>query len=160
MPILISLLAQNVRGFIFKIQVIELEPFSYFTMQRSSWVFEKQVCSIFGDLIQLSHYMLSCLQVRSFQLFDNFLKSLKYCHKPILLGYVFVWHCIVLYIYSLLYGTYKLLLTFLLKFTCLCNNIYRELPELARHFVIRLLFVEQPVPQAVVTSWVSQAFAK
>jgi len=39
-------------------------------------------------------------------------------------------------------------------------NFYRELPEIARHYVIRILFVEQPVPQAVVASWVSQAFAK
>lgn len=41
------------------------------------------------------------------------------------------------------------------------NKVFcRELPELARHFVIRLLFVEQPVPQAVVASWVSQTHAK
>lgn len=39
-------------------------------------------------------------------------------------------------------------------------NFYRELPEIARHYVIRILFVEQPVPQAVVASWVSQAYAK
>ena len=38
--------------------------------------------------------------------------------------------------------------------------IGRELPDLARHFVIRLLFVEQPVPQAVVASWVTQTHAK
>lgn len=36
----------------------------------------------------------------------------------------------------------------------------RELPELARQYVIRILFVEQPVPQAVVASWDSQAFSK
>jgi transcription initiation factor TFIIH subunit 4 len=41
-----------------------------------------------------------------------------------------------------------------------CLAVYRELPEIARHYVIRILFVEQPVPQAVVASWVSQAFAK
>ncbi|KAJ8717562.1 hypothetical protein PYW07_005492 [Mythimna separata] len=48
----------------------------------------------------------------------------------------------------------------LYNYPTICLAVYRELPELARHFVIRLLFVEQPVPQAVVTSWVSQAFAK
>lgn len=37
---------------------------------------------------------------------------------------------------------------------------FRELPELARQYVIRILFVEQPVPQAVVASWGSQAFSK
>ncbi|KAM3959470.1 general transcription factor IIH subunit 4 marionette [Aphomia sociella] len=48
----------------------------------------------------------------------------------------------------------------LYNYPTICLAVYRELPELARHFVIRLLFVEQPVPQAVVTSWVSQAYAK
>ncbi|XP_056632985.1 general transcription factor IIH subunit 4 [Diorhabda sublineata] len=42
----------------------------------------------------------------------------------------------------------------------ICLAVYRELPDLARQFVIRLLFVEQPVPQAVVASWGSQIFAK
>lgn len=42
----------------------------------------------------------------------------------------------------------------------ICLAIYRELPEIARQFVIRILFVEQPVPQAVITSWTSQLFAK
>lgn len=35
-----------------------------------------------------------------------------------------------------------------------------ELPEIARQFVIRILFVEQPVPQAVIASWTSQVYAK
>lgn len=48
----------------------------------------------------------------------------------------------------------------LYNYPTICLAVYRELPELARHFVIRLLFVEQPVPQAVVASWVSQAYAK
>lgn len=39
----------------------------------------------------------------------------------------------------------------------ICLAVYRELPELARHYVIRILFVEQPVPQAVIASWGSQA---
>ncbi|KAJ8916336.1 hypothetical protein NQ315_005031 [Exocentrus adspersus] len=42
----------------------------------------------------------------------------------------------------------------------ICLAVYRELPELARQYVIRILFVEQPVPQAVVASWGSQAFSK
>jgi len=37
---------------------------------------------------------------------------------------------------------------------------FRELPEIAKQFVIRILFVEQPVPQAVVASWGSQIYAK
>jgi len=42
----------------------------------------------------------------------------------------------------------------------ICLAVYRELPELARQYVIRILFVEQPVPQAVVASWGSQAYNK
>ncbi|KAJ8962835.1 hypothetical protein NQ318_001235 [Aromia moschata] len=42
----------------------------------------------------------------------------------------------------------------------ICLAVYRELPELARQYVIRILFVDQPVPQAVVASWGSQAFSK
>ncbi|XP_066152269.1 general transcription factor IIH subunit 4 [Euwallacea fornicatus] len=42
----------------------------------------------------------------------------------------------------------------------ICLAVYRELPELARQYVIRILFVEQPVPQAVVASWGSQTFSK
>lgn len=38
----------------------------------------------------------------------------------------------------------------------ICLAVYRELPEIARHYVMRLLFVEQPVPQAVVASWCSK----
>lgn len=37
---------------------------------------------------------------------------------------------------------------------------FRELPELGRQYVIRILFVEQPVPKAVVASWGSQLYAK
>ncbi|KAL5011470.1 hypothetical protein ScPMuIL_010021 [Solemya velum] len=36
-----------------------------------------------------------------------------------------------------------------------CLAVFRELPELARHFVMRLLFVEQSVSQAVVSLWVA-----
>ena len=38
-----------------------------------------------------------------------------------------------------------------------CLAVFRELPPLAKQFVLRLLHVEQPVPKAVVTSWVSSA---
>ncbi|XP_018329175.1 general transcription factor IIH subunit 4 [Agrilus planipennis] len=42
----------------------------------------------------------------------------------------------------------------------ICLAVYRELPELARQYVIRILFVEQPVPQAVIASWGHQKYAK
>lgn len=42
----------------------------------------------------------------------------------------------------------------------ICLAIYRELPELARQVIIRIMFVEQPVPQAIVSSWVLQSHAK
>lgn len=42
----------------------------------------------------------------------------------------------------------------------ICLAVYRELPEIARQFVIRILFVEQPVPQAVIASWTSQPHSK
>lgn len=42
----------------------------------------------------------------------------------------------------------------------ICLAVYRELPEIARQYVIRILFVEQPVPQAIITSWTSQIYAK
>lgn len=42
----------------------------------------------------------------------------------------------------------------------ICLAVYRELPEIARQFVIRILFVEQPVPQAVIASWTSQVYSK
>jgi transcription initiation factor TFIIH subunit 4 len=35
-----------------------------------------------------------------------------------------------------------------------CLAVFRELPDLAKHYVMRLLFVEQPIPQSVVASWV------
>lgn len=42
----------------------------------------------------------------------------------------------------------------------ICLAVYRELPEIARQYVIRMLFVEQPVPQAVVASWCHQSYSK
>jgi transcription initiation factor TFIIH subunit 4 len=48
----------------------------------------------------------------------------------------------------------------LYSYPAICLAVYRELPEIARQFVIRILFVEQPVPQAVVSSWGSQVYAK
>ncbi len=38
-----------------------------------------------------------------------------------------------------------------------CLAVFRELPALAKQFVLRLLYVEQPVPKAVVSSWVNAA---
>ncbi|XP_076454967.1 general transcription factor IIH subunit 4-like [Babylonia areolata] len=37
-----------------------------------------------------------------------------------------------------------------------CLAVFRDLPELGRHFVMRLLFVEQPVAQAVVQQWITR----
>ncbi|XP_059607829.1 general transcription factor IIH subunit 4 [Phlebotomus argentipes] len=48
----------------------------------------------------------------------------------------------------------------LYNYATICLAVYRELPEIGRQFVIRILFVEQPVPQAVVSSWGSQLHAK
>jgi len=41
-----------------------------------------------------------------------------------------------------------------------CLAVFRELPDLAKQFVMRLFYVEQAVPQAVVLSWVNQASYK
>lgn len=41
-----------------------------------------------------------------------------------------------------------------------CLAVYKELPDIGKHYVIRLVFVEQPVPQAVIASWVSQLNAQ
>lgn len=38
-----------------------------------------------------------------------------------------------------------------------CLAVFRELPNLAKQFVMRLFYVEQAVPKAVVLSWVNQA---
>ncbi|KAJ6634770.1 General transcription factor IIH subunit 4 [Pseudolycoriella hygida] len=48
----------------------------------------------------------------------------------------------------------------LYDYPTICLAVYRELPEIARQFVIRILFVEQPVPQAVIASWSSQIYVK
>lgn len=63
--------------------------------------------------------------------------------------------CLAVYRYFCVYKTMKnFSYAYVFYFFC------RELPELARQYVIRILFVEQPVPQAVVASWGSQAFSK
>nr|CAG4650090.1 EOG090X04KD [Sida crystallina] len=41
-----------------------------------------------------------------------------------------------------------------------CLAVFRELPEVSRHHVMRILFVDRAVPQAVVRSWVSPACVK
>nr|CAG4643886.1 EOG090X04KD [Lepidurus arcticus] len=48
----------------------------------------------------------------------------------------------------------------LYTFPSTCLAVFRELPELGKEYVMRMLFVDQPVPQAVVGAWVSQAHAK
>ncbi len=35
-----------------------------------------------------------------------------------------------------------------------CLVVFRELPSLSQNFVLRLMFIEQPIPQAVISSWV------
>ncbi|XP_069186076.1 general transcription factor IIH subunit 4 isoform X2 [Procambarus clarkii] len=37
-----------------------------------------------------------------------------------------------------------------------CLAVYRELPELSRQFVLRLLFVVKPVPQMLLATWIPQ----
>ena len=41
-----------------------------------------------------------------------------------------------------------------------CLAVFRELPALAKQFIMRLLHVQQAVPQAVVSSWVTHQFAQ
>lgn len=38
----------------------------------------------------------------------------------------------------------------------LCLILYRELPSLAKNFVMRMLFLDQPLPQAAVALWVKK----
>ena len=38
-----------------------------------------------------------------------------------------------------------------------CIAVFRDLPELSRHYVLRMLFVDQAVAQAVVSSWITFA---
>lgn len=52
-------------------------------------------------------------------------------------------------------------ITKLYEFPAICLAVYRDcIPDIAKQFVIRMLCVEQPVPQAVVSSWGSQIYAK
>ncbi|XP_067137640.1 general transcription factor IIH subunit 4 [Centruroides vittatus] len=37
-----------------------------------------------------------------------------------------------------------------------CLAVFRELPVMARHYIMRLLFVESTVPQAVIGGWINQ----
>jgi transcription initiation factor TFIIH subunit 4 len=49
----------------------------------------------------------------------------------------------------------------LFEFPAICLAVFRDcIPEIAKQFVMRMLCVEQPVPQAVVSSWASQIYAK
>lgn len=52
-------------------------------------------------------------------------------------------------------------ITKLYEYPAICLAVFRDcISDLAKQFVMRMLFVEQPVPQAVVSSWVSQLYAK
>ncbi|RWS25880.1 General transcription factor IIH subunit 4-like protein, partial [Leptotrombidium deliense] len=42
----------------------------------------------------------------------------------------------------------------------ICLAAFRELPPLAKHYIMRLLYVEQPIPKAVINSWVTQSSLK
>ncbi|CAI9578958.1 unnamed protein product [Staurois parvus] len=37
-----------------------------------------------------------------------------------------------------------------------CLAVFRELPSLAKNYVMRMLFLEQPLPQAAVALWVKK----
>jgi transcription initiation factor TFIIH subunit 4 len=52
----------------------------------------------------------------------------------------------------------KDVLTELYDHPATCLAVFRELPILAQQFVMRLLYVEQPVPKAVIISWVNAAY--
>ena len=41
-----------------------------------------------------------------------------------------------------------------------CLAVFRELPPLAKQIVMRLIFVQQAVPQAVISSWVTAQYQK
>uniref|UniRef100_A0A8C0L4G5 General transcription factor IIH subunit 4 n=1 Tax=Canis lupus dingo TaxID=286419 RepID=A0A8C0L4G5_CANLU len=41
-----------------------------------------------------------------------------------------------------------------------CLAVFRELPFLAKNWVMRMLFLEQPLPQAAVALWVKKEFSK
>ncbi|XP_014279328.1 general transcription factor IIH subunit 4 [Halyomorpha halys] len=48
----------------------------------------------------------------------------------------------------------------LFSYPIICLAVYRDLPNIGKHYVMRVLFVEQPVPQAVIASWVGQEYSK
>lgn len=41
-----------------------------------------------------------------------------------------------------------------------CLAVFRDLPELAKHYVMRLLFVEIPVHKDVIKKWVQKDFQR
>lgn len=52
-------------------------------------------------------------------------------------------------------------ITKLYEYPAICLAVYRDcIPDIAKQFVIRMVAVEQPVPQAVVSSWGSQLYMK
>lgn len=41
-----------------------------------------------------------------------------------------------------------------------CLAVFRELPPLAKQLIVRLIYIEQAIPQAVVSSWVNHHYQK
>ncbi|XP_031552368.1 general transcription factor IIH subunit 4-like, partial [Actinia tenebrosa] len=39
-----------------------------------------------------------------------------------------------------------------------CMTVFRELPELARHYVLRTLFTDQPIPESLFTTWIKKDY--
>lgn len=56
-------------------------------------------------------------------------------------------------VYCMIYSTYDNISVY--NFI-LCLIFYRELPSLAKNYVMRMLFLDQPLPQAAVALWVKK----
>lgn len=41
-----------------------------------------------------------------------------------------------------------------------CLTVFRVLPDIAQQFTLRILFIEQPVPQSVLSSWVPANYSR
>ncbi|CAH8540986.1 unnamed protein product [Dicrocoelium dendriticum] len=61
-------------------------------------------------------------------------------------------------IFSYLRNVDILLLDDLYSHPPTCLVVFRELPELAKHIVARLLFVEQPIPKSIVSGWAEKSY--
>lgn len=64
-------------------------------------------------------------------------------------------------LHDYLKGQTAQVITKLYEYPAICLAVYRDcIPDIAKQFVIRMVSVEQPVPQAVVSSWGSQLYLK